>query len=551
VGSVVLPAIAEAHDELRVRIRGLPPALRKPAACVFGVYPGRDEPGAVMPTPDLDDPFGQIAGLVHRVGRKMPEGNRAERRRFLTFSKMFIKHYVPPLPANHDVSFDTWANQSSYPAWKLAALREMAQDPVMTRGKLLNKCFTKAECYPSFKYPRGIFSYTDESKALVAPVQWVLDKWLYKHLPWNVKSVDVSERGAVLAELFGDGPVSGTDFTSFEAHHAGEFAELRVFWKDWILRDHEVRDAYIKVVREKSLGVNRMKFKHFDATIPQTLMSGDSSTSSDNLLLNMMVIFYLAAQTLFPQKSLSYQIRALPHSFRARFEGDDGIFSKCEFSPELVQSLGLNLKINHFSHFSEASFCGIVADPVNFLNLCDPIKVLATIGWFERRQVMLGQNKKLSILKAKAMSLLHCYPAAPVVSALSKYIMRVLRHVDYRSGLEKLDPWKREQFLMWEYQKRVPEAQVTVKAREIVERNFGLSIEKQIEIEEYFNSCEELKPFWFDDIFPAAWTRFADESRFDEWAFFPRDVAHLQMRMKLHPQRDFRAVLPAPPSASV
>lgn len=497
-----------------------------------------------MPTPDLDDPFGQIAGLMHRVGRKMPEGNRAERRRFLTFAKMFIKHYIPPLPANHDMSFDTWAAQSSYPKWKIDAMREMARDNTINAKKLLNKCFTKSECYASMKYPRGIFSYTDDSKALVAPIQWVLDKWMYKYLPWNVKQVDVSERGRILAMLFGDGPVSGTDFTSFEAHHADEFAELRCFWKDWILKDHELRDAYMKVVRAKSLGVNRMRFKYFDATLPQTLMSGDSSTSSDNLILNMMVIFYLAAQTLMPHASLSHQIRALPHRFKARFEGDDGIFSRCEFSPELVRDLGLNLKINHFSHFSEASFCGIVADPDNFLNLCDPIKVLATFGWFERRQVMLGEAKKLSILKAKALSLLHCYPAAPVVSALSKYVIRVLRHVDYRSGLEKLDPWKREQFLMWEYEKRVPEAQVTAKAREIVERNFGLSIDKQIEIESYFDSCQDIRPFWFDDVFPASWVRFADESRFDEWSFPPRDVEAFDLRQKLGVVNDFTAVFP-------
>jgi len=547
VGSVVLPTIAEAHEQLRVRLRGVPPALRKPAACMFGVYPGFDFPAAIMPTPDLDDPYGQIAGLVHRVGRKMPRGSKIARQRFLTFAKMFIKHYVPPLPANYDLSFDTWAAQSSYPRWKLRALREMAMDNVMTSRKLVNSCFTKAECYSTYKYPRGIFSYSDDSKSLVAPVQWVLDKWMYKHLPWNVKSVDVSDRGSVLAALFGDGPVSGTDFTSFEAHHAEEFAELRVFWKLWILKDHDLLSSYGAVVRAKSLGVNRMKFKHFDAEIPQTLMSGDSSTSSDNLILNMMVIFYLAAQKLMSGKSMSYQIRSLPHLFKARFEGDDGIFSRCEFDEQLVRDLGLNLKINHFSHFSEASFCGIVADPDNFRNLCDPVKVLATIGWFERRQVMLGENRKKSILKAKAMSLLHCYPAAPVVTALSKYLLRCLKHVDYRSGLEKLDPWKREQFLLWEYQKRVPDCQITDKAREIVERNFGLSIDKQIEIENYFDSACQLRPFWFDDVFPDLWVRFADESRYDEYAFLTRDVVQFVRHDKLSRPQKLNVVFPSPP----
>lgn len=463
-----------------------------PVAFVHGPFLGVEKPYMLRPRPDPKNLVNLASSASHRFATAMPEGNNKVRGEFLKFSKLFIKIYFPVLDSNTVVSFDEWIRSSGYTqAEKLKFQTLISEKTNLTERDLYNKSFIKWESYGEYKYPRSINAYTDLCKAYCGPMQHVLDKAIYG-LKWSVKGRDVSYRPGELKELFGDGPVSATDFTSFEAHHRGEFAALRLFWKRHVGRFVQGFDEYYKIIEAKSFGRNVSKFKGVTVTVNERLMSGDASTSSDNFVLDLCLIMFMAARTKYSHLTRLEQVRMVGDNFKARFEGDDGIFERLDIPQDLIDGLGLRFKKADFPHYSLASFCGIVSEPNSLINTTDPVKVLSDFTVLNIKYVNFSDKKKLDLLRARALSYAYLYRDCPIIAPYVHYVLRMTAGRDIRWTLKEEDSYSRwilEQALAKESWKHPPS--IGWESRQFVSDVYGIPIEEQIAFEKKLeNKCD-------------------------------------------------------------
>jgi len=377
---------------------------------------------------------------------------------------------------------------------------------------LVNKSFIKCESYNTYKFPRAINSYTDTAKAYCAPIQAQLDHAIYS-LPWCVKGRDCSERPARMSELFGDGPVNGTDFSSMEAHFEAHFAQIRVFWKEWVGQKLPCIRDYMKVVRAKSFGVNLSKFKDVDVEVVGKLMSGDCSTSSDNFVLDLCIIFFLCSETKYPHLTALQRVKRVVEDVKALFEGDDGIFTQVPIDEGLIQRLGINLKLDRYDHFSEASFCGLVADRIALVNTTDPFKILADFGVLDPKYGCYSDGRKRDLMRCKAMSYAYQFRACPVVSSFARYVLRATKGRDVGWTLREADGYHRQNLMSavaWCVANKGEIQPISVESRQVVERHFGFSVEDQLACEAYFDSLDDLQPIRPPCSFPQLWRDHAE-----------------------------------------
>jgi hypothetical protein len=317
-----------------------------------------------------------------------------------------------------------------------------------------------------------------------------------------------------MADLFGDSPVNGTDFSSMEAHFEQHFAEIRIYWKEWVGQKLPCIKKYMKVVREKSLGVNLSKFKDVDVEVMSKLMSGDCSTSSDNFVLDLCIIFFLCSETKYPQLTTLQRVKRVVRDVKALFEGDDGIFTQVPIAQDLIDRLGVNLKLDKYDHFSEASFCGLVADPVTLVNTTDPRKVLADFGVMDPKYGDYSDRRKYGLMRSKAMSYAYQFRACPVVTSFSRYVLRATKGQDVGWTLREVGGYHRQTLRKaqaWCGENKDDVPLISAESRTVVERHFGLSVDDQIACEAYFDSLDVLQPIQPPCSFPELWCDHAEK----------------------------------------
>jgi len=509
-------------DNIAVRVRSGGDKVddHRPVGHFFGPYVGvESKPAVARPRPDLKSPDSFIAGSLHRFGRKLPPSRPEVRARFLKFSKVLIQMFFPVLSSDTDVSFDSWAMKCDYTQAQIGGFAEWINGQVvLTEKDLRNKGFIKCESYAEYKYPRTINSYSDKAKAYCAPIQAQLDSAIYG-TPWSVKKMDVSERPRLLQRLFGDRPVAGTDFSSMEAHFDEEFAKIRVFWKEWVGQKLPGIAEYMKIVKAKSYGRNVTSTPDVDVQVDGKLMSGDCSTSSDNFVLDLCIIMFLCAETKYPQLSLRERVRRVVAEVPAVFEGDDGLFSCVKINPKVIEDLGVYLKLDYYDHFSEASFCGIVADRHTLTNTTNPYKVIADFAVLDPKYGSYSDGKKMDLLRAKALSYAYQYQECPVVTSFARYVLRATRGRDVRWTLREADAYHRPILEKAIGSPRCNQAldlgwkqplSIGLGTRKVVEDAFKFPIDDQIACERYFDKLNDLQPIQPPCSFPQLWVDHAE-----------------------------------------
>ncbi len=183
------------------------------------------------------------------------------------------------------------------------------------------------------------------------------------------------------------------------------------------------------ILRHIVLGNNGQKTKRLSTWIPQVLQSGDQWTSFRNSLLNFLILTYLILSTKNPNASTAQLVQSFKSGeFKGLFEGDDGI---CVFDGDLklldskIKDLGINLKLELHSNYTQASFCGIkkcqrASDTI----ITDPLKYIAEIFVVKKQNLQRKDGFKLGIIRAKALSGLYQYPDMPIVSPLCSAILK-------------------------------------------------------------------------------------------------------------------------------
>jgi hypothetical protein len=450
--------------------------------------------------PDRNWGGSQYMAVCHRVGREMPRFDKARANDFLAYSKAVIRNYFDPIDELTSESTESWLHGASYSGSRkldLATLRASISNVYFSDKK--SKCFIKDEVYPEPKHPRGIMSYTDESKSVVGAIIAACDHAMFRgrHTKrWFVKGSDPKGWPTLLEHLFGDAKVMETDFSSFEAHQRLFYSELVHYWVMHMIRDtcsHGVKRLISNMIK----GMNVLEFKALTAYIETRLMSGAMWTSSSNGMLNFMILSYLAMRTKFPNMNPIELASRVSTDFVGVFEGDDGLTLAAKIDERIITDLGLVLKFSYADTYHDAHFCGITCprpDPTFETSIItDPIEVLRKF-FFLPIKYKCSHRRRAQLLRAKAMSYMYLYRHVPIIGELCHKVCEMTR--EFCSGyqtavLSETRSWYRSYVergdAIYQEENRTPpntrEMLEDHPMRQCVWRHFGISPDEQIRIE--------------------------------------------------------------------
>lgn len=475
---------------------------KKPIATNYGFGPVL----AALPYTN-DDRMNKIAGNCRRVLRAPPKHNKLLLMEFQLFVLLFIKENFTPIAADADVSFSSWISNTPYPEKRRQQLTDIYQELNENEWKNVKhrvcKCFAKWEHYTDYKHSRGIMSRTDEAKVMLAPLFSKIEKEVFKMDPF-IKKIPVADRPAYIMEKLGSqGPYGVNDFTAFESLFVAEVmnaCELQLY--KYMGQNFP---QWVELVVECMSGTNVMKYKEFTAYVEACRMSGEMCTSLGNGFSNLMFLLFMSKKSGSDWREVKCVI-----------EGDDSLFVLPEkFDEGLYNQLGLRSKLEIHENINEASFCGIIFDEEDRLNITDPRKVLAGIGWGPMKYHCSRRSTKISLLRSKALSFAHQYPGCPIVDVLSHRLLYLTRsHKTKSSGF---DYYKQQ--MMTDNpisEKDIVKRGATpspIRSRLLVEKLFNITVQQQILLEDYIKGMElEISDNQiFLDVVPSSWVTYADK----------------------------------------
>ncbi len=447
--------------------------------------------GVACPHPDLTCRYSAAAGVCKRFGRAPPPADPATLERFGEFVRSWLEKNLTPLEPSTDVSFETWLLKTPYTATRKAelALTYYQMGSKWERKIRACKSFIKDECYPDWKYQRGINSRTDSMKCLLGPWFKVIEEVLFK-LPYFIKKIPIADRPNYIKERLTRLGVRylASDYTSFEALFTADLmrnCEFQLY--KYMTKFVPGHKDFWKLLDEVLAGENVCQYKWFQVRIRATRMSGEMCTSLGNGFSNLMFILFLCSE-------LGSEVDGV-------VEGDDGLFAIKGPIPttEHFEKLGLRIKLEIHEELSEASFCGLIFDEYDTINVTDPLAELATFGWGTAKYLNAKQSKLLSLLRCKGLSLVHQYPGCPILQELGLYAIRMTRGIDARTyaNSRHVCEWEREQILA----ALKDEKKLNEKVREppkntrlLIEKKFGMTIEQQLKIEALLRDKHDLSP---------------------------------------------------------
>jgi len=450
--------------------------------------------GAAAPHPDPHDPNTMVAGVAKRFAIKPPTPKPELVARLRLFVRHWLQQNLKPLDADTDLSVPTWLEGTSYPDWRKQELAQTWEVGIDLTDDRIYHCasFQKDETYPEYKHGRGINARSDEFKILVGPIFKAIETEVYKH-PSFIKHVPVSERAAYISEMLSS-PGSkyyATDYTAFESLFVAAIMEAVEFeLYGYMTSDLPCHEEFMNLCRTVLAGENRCNFKDFRVLLEATRMSGEMCTSLGNGFSNLMFMLFVAAE-----KGCT--------DVKGVIEGDDGLFTMKGEAPTQSDfaDLGLIIKMETHLQLNTASFCGIVFDEEDLLNVTDPRTILVNFGWGSRRYACSGSKTLRSLLRCKALSLAHSYPGCPIIGALARMGLRLTSDISNRQVLDRvvnrrkaMNDWQREWTLKM-LDMGVPcFKNPPLNTRFLVEKLYGIQVEHQLMIERHLDSMTVLGP---------------------------------------------------------
>lgn len=413
-----------------------------------------------------------------------------------------------PVPPEFNISIDEWLETTSYTMKEKESLRnEIEKEPVITNESLKCKCFCKAESYEEYKHLRPIKSRSDRWKVEVGPLFSAVNHVLFHH-PCFVKLIPIADRPRYLKELvsFLGCSVDCTDFSTFEAHFIASFMYILEFvFYSYVFSKNNNHDTFVNKIRPVLSGNQTFKYKYFTTSHRATRASGEMCTSSGNGFANYCLYLYIA------------RIKGA-HYAKGGHEGDDGATctkpNESRPTAKDYDDLGWICKSFSVPTFSEASFCGIVSDQEDLINVTNIKKAICEFGWTSEKYAHASNTTLMALLRAKGFSMVYQYPGCPILDALGHYALRITDTSVVRDRLDRLlqskflDLYKREILLqaIEKITNERPERKDTPQnTRMLVERIYQISVDKQRQIEMYLDQLDRVQPLCVDLDFPVSW----------------------------------------------
>lgn len=502
------------------------PALSKPTEVAAGIsvdkeYYTADGPtravelvtapfyydGAALPHPDTRSPESLLSGFIGRMGRKLPDvtiPGYFERLRTTTRS-WIERRGIERVDSEESFEFEEWLRTRHYTEKRKAELRKIHEEIVdllerNDEGELKNfkvKLFCKDENYVDFKLNRGIYAREDVAKVFFGPACAKIEEILYQQ-PEFIKHVPVKDRGDyIFKRLYEDGArYVATDYSSYECH----FDKARMENCEFVLYEHVLSSTargkvILDIMAEVLQGDNRVYSRFFKGTVKARRMSGEMTTSLGNGFGNLMMMTDVCLSLGIDWDDIIGVV-----------EGDDGLFRFTGVTPTKADfnACGCDIKLDTYLRISDASFCGLLFDEVDRQVIKDPYDIICSIGVLSKQYSNARRGKQLALLRAKALSTLYQYPGCPVIAEMSKHILRQTKHIDLRNVIEKnlsYDQFDRERYFeaLKNHQYNA-DIKIGMGTRLLFSELYGMTVETQLRLEEYFRTAMTLEPFKDDFI---------------------------------------------------
>lgn len=456
----------------------------------FGIF---DVNGNVNCIPRQPDPYSLdnvLAAVQCRVCTEMPDGRADVMRRFEEFAKAFIMDNYHSLNPSQLPSFTDWLGGSKYNTKIRSEFRTLREGLQYCSRKLgVVKCFLKREVYDVYKPARAICSPSDLSKTILGPIFHAVDHVLFSSR-YFIKGSDPKFWPRRLLQMFSTFPVFESDHTSMEAVHKKTFAKIFRFFVQHVLRGSGIGNCERRLIDKLIMGVHDMRFKDVSVQCEQRLMSGSVWTSSQNGLINLLVLLYLYTETRYgalPPRDLARLARDAP----VLVEGDDGLVSALPGldEPNRLASLGVKLNMIPHHNFGDAKFCGITCDLSTLQVIKDPKKVLRNFFYLDAKYLKWRHAKLMGLLRAKALSYKYLFGNAPIIGPMMDWVLYETRNYTSCMQSEIDNSWiynfVKEAVANQGFDFRV-KAHVDDAARQLVEEKYGISIFDQLRIEASF-----------------------------------------------------------------
>lgn len=435
---------------------------------------------------DPDDVNSNLNAVYRRMARPLLPVDRKLAEELKTFTRKFLVDNFKPFESgiNHDDIIISWIWRTNYPLWRKIQLYNIY---MKTRGPWLDKFkrvkrFIKRETYSTYKYPRNINARCDEAKVRLGPYVKMIEEVMYK-LEWFIKHIPVPLRPVNLMKICFEGAYYyETDYESFECllvKELMEATEMQLY--EFFYQNYS---DVIEMFRTVLCGINRCESEMFDVEVESTRMSGEMSTSLGNGFFNLMVFLFVCSKS---------DVKTV----KGRVEGDDGGFATDRpILEELFQQLGLRIKIVKHVRVETMKFCQMTFDPVELRNITDPLQEIIEFGWTGEQYVGCSSKTRLRLLRVKALSLAYQYPGCPILGAVARYGLRVTRSIDVRHHIKNsgtINEWER-QILIECIQHPVAFVTPGPRTRLLMEEQYGISVQSQLMVENYFESLSDLRP---------------------------------------------------------
>jgi len=485
-----MPKIPEVKSSLkltkpRVLDTNLRPAIRENIGCYYQ--------GALLPAVDYSHPPTLFAGIMKRFGTKVPDPDPALFKELLDFASWYVKSIFRPCPSSSDVSPEAWLIKCpNYSQTRKLALLKIAKQigRRLTLRNVTVTAFCKDEYYVENKHARLINSRDDAFKCMTGPYFRLIEEIFYKHEDF-VKKIPVAERPQALFDKLSQVgiPVQCMDFKAMESHFTALTFELEIQFYEYMTQHLQDGARFIQELRTVLKGINFMKFKDFYAIIEATRMSGEMNTSLGNAYVNWII-----------SKFIAYKNGCLD-KHRCFIEGDDSVVqSPYVPSPAEYKQLGFQIEMSTVPTVETGSFCGLIFDPVDRVNVTDPMQELITFGWTNRRYVGARRTTKLALLRCKSLSMLYQYQGCPILAALGRYGLRVTRRIAVDKILNGMNLWEKEQMnqALSKYKEdryeSIKNRPIGIRTRLLMETVFKVKVEDQLAVESYLDSLNTLEP---------------------------------------------------------
>jgi hypothetical protein len=244
-------------------------------------------------------------------------------------------------------------------------------------------------------------------------------------------------------------------------------------------------EKFMSMIEEAMLGDNTCLFKQFRLKVRGKRMSGEMCTSLGNSFSNLMLMLYYCKK--FGSECLGV------------VEGDDGLFIVVGKIPtaEDFAKLGFVIKLQVVDELEKASFCGLVFDIKDLINVTDPIKELVSFFQLPARYMSAKSSKLRGLYRCKALSLAHQYNGCPILSSLAKYILRITNFVDRKFVVKYATAqsnYYMQRFLDMKldcFDFKTP----PINTRLLVAELYGVSIPQQHNIESFLDAQDDFVMF--------------------------------------------------------